>query len=937
MCDSFTLLKDYAYLVYSEPKKEAVKTDKKFRDLVDCKNCNSSFCDYYLYPHQLQTLEALEKGKSVVLTASTGSGKTESWLLYFLRKGVRVLAIYPTKALANDQTFRLYKNLSCLGYNVYAKEEKGIYYGDLVRYDGDTSDKSEVIRSLPRSKIITTNPDMLILHLEYLTTLQPNLIVVDELDFYDMAKANALIEILLNSFSHSQFVIISGTLSNPDDLAKRLNNAEVIKGDAFKPEHRYFVVIGKRKELENVYYKHLNKLRAYQIFSFDDFVQKIFDVYYNATLLMDRELRTDIYDAFLKDDEEIEDLLSIYKSCNNELSIAFFPSILECEKFGKYLGIPTHHSKVDKKTRLLLEKRLREGVENYVFTVKTLLQGIDIGHAKRIIHLGLPFLVKDFLQREGRAGRRENIDFVESIIIPGGFDPRLRNGFETLKVWLSIGPEVVIYNPDSLYVKLWNAVLKMRDGKRLNEIEKNLASLVNLINERGEINYPRLRLFKFYEINSERNRIVIESGGRKEEVDRISMKDLIEFYQPGYVDLSNKTIVDHVEYNPRDRYFTVVERPVDEVTNECIKDGMDEYEAILTKWSKETGEYLPPNFELDLELGRILPKVLVDIHFKGEGFVKYREVPVRVRWYILSRKRLPSVKDGKLEYVYYSDKVDLNCNPTPRRGGHEDVTYAYAYEVKNVDVDAGMSFLLTGLRLFYGIRPDLINYSYFGDLLKVWETSPVGLLEKIREGGMVINGKKLDYDTFSSYLNNVNVDETFKVIFYSLYPMEGIDFEKARKDALTLAFKIFKRVKVFDKVVSSAVRNVILDRLRIKDDEYVAVVYPFLGGTKVEFLKNPKEKEVIMLLYDALELSDVILTTSYFPELGKLRVNVVNVKEEFKKKFNAEVDPADFSEDIVNLMLEISSEEQVEEEKIEKLFKLRAGIIQGIANYLSNV
>ncbi|BFH74672.1 hypothetical protein SJAV_26160 [Sulfurisphaera javensis] len=580
----------------------------------------------------------------------------------------------------------------------------------------------------------------------------------------------------------------------------------------------------------------------------------------------------------------------------------------------------------------MLEKRLRERIENNVFTVKTLLQGIDIGHAKRIIHVDLPFLVKDFIQREGRAGRRENLDFVESIIIPRGFDPRLRNGFETLKVWLSIGPEVIIYNPDSLYVKLWDAVLKLREGRNLDNVEKNLAVLVNLIDEKGGVNYHKLNHFKFYEINTEKNRLVIERGGKMEEVDRISMKDLIEFYQPGYIDLSNKTIVNKVEYNPENKYFTVIEKPVDEIENECIKDGIEEYESVLMRWSKETGEYIPPNFELDLELGRVLSKVLVDIQFKGEGFVKYKEVPREVRWYILSRKRLPSVKDGKLEYVYYFNKIDLNCKPTPKKGGYEDITYAY--EVKNVDAEAGMSFLLTALRLFYGIRPDLINYSYFGDILKIWETSPVGLLEKIREGGLVINGKKLDYDTFSAYLNNVKVDEAFKVIFYSLYPVEDIDFDKARQDALTLAFKLFKRVKIFNKVLPSAVRNIVLDKLRIKDKEFVGIVYPFLGGVNVITLTNPKEKEVLMKVLEASEFSDVILTTSYFPELAKLRINVVNVKEEFKKKFNAEVDPSDFSEEIVNLELEISSEEEDDEEKIKQLFKLRAEIIQGMANYL---
>lgn len=74
-----------------------------------------------------------------------------------------------------------------------------------------------------------------------------------------------------------------------------------------------------------------------------------------------------------------------------------------------------------------------------------------------------------------------------------------------------------------------------------------------------------------------------------------------------------------------------------------------------------------------------------------------------------------------------------------------------------------------------------------------------------------------------------------------------------------------------------------MDKLRIKDKEFVGIVYPFLGGVNVITLTNPKEKEVLMKVLEASEFSDVILTTSYFPELAKLRINVVNVKEEFKK------------------------------------------------------
>jgi len=76
--------------------------------------------DRELYLHQLEALRlSLTEGKSLVISAGTGSGKTECFLLPALAKlfaeapstlclpGVRVLVIYPLNALVNNQINRL--------------------------------------------------------------------------------------------------------------------------------------------------------------------------------------------------------------------------------------------------------------------------------------------------------------------------------------------------------------------------------------------------------------------------------------------------------------------------------------------------------------------------------------------------------------------------------------------------------------------------------------------------------------------------------------------------------------------------------------------------------------------------------------------------------------------------------------------------------------
>ena len=73
-----------------------------------------------LYCHQAQMYELAREGKNVVITTSTASGKTLSFLLPVIQEilehpTARAIFIYPTKALAADQYRALQPWLSFFG------------------------------------------------------------------------------------------------------------------------------------------------------------------------------------------------------------------------------------------------------------------------------------------------------------------------------------------------------------------------------------------------------------------------------------------------------------------------------------------------------------------------------------------------------------------------------------------------------------------------------------------------------------------------------------------------------------------------------------------------------------------------------------------------------------------------------------------------------
>ncbi len=154
-----------------------------------------------LYSHQVAALKALHAQRNVIVASGTGTGKTECWLYPAISRllddpgeGVRVIALYPMNALADDQ--RRIRLRSILG-------ETSLTYGE---FTGNTPESEPAEQDYPMNEVVTrksirrappniliTNPSML----EYLL-LRPEdspifasarltFLVIDEIHTYSGA------------------------------------------------------------------------------------------------------------------------------------------------------------------------------------------------------------------------------------------------------------------------------------------------------------------------------------------------------------------------------------------------------------------------------------------------------------------------------------------------------------------------------------------------------------------------------------------------------------------------------------------------------------------------------------------------------------------------------------------------------------------------------
>jgi len=330
-----------------------------------------------LYEHQADAWEAASRGEHLIVTTGTASGKTLAFNLPVLdaiarEPKSRVLYLYPTKALAQDQArslaqFRLPRLRAAI-------------------YDGDTeTDRRWQIRKWANA--ILSNPDMLhvgiLPHHDRWGDVLANLryVVVDEAHVYRGVFGSHVANVLRRLRrlagvygSEPQFLLASATIANPGELASSLLGVEAtVIGDDAAPRAERTVLLWNPPLLDEEL-----GLRASGLSE-------------GSRLLADlvsRGLRTLVFAKSRKSAELIHRFA--------------------LERLGREYAdrLSPYRAGYTPAQRREIERRLAEGELLGVAATDALELGIDVGLLDCVVSVGFPGTVASLRQQWGRAGRR---------------------------------------------------------------------------------------------------------------------------------------------------------------------------------------------------------------------------------------------------------------------------------------------------------------------------------------------------------------------------------------------------------------------------------------------------------------------------------------------------------------------------------------------------
>lgn len=327
-----------------------------------------------LLPFQEESVRAILSGENSIISAPTGSGKTEAFAIPILQKisenptpGVFTLLVYPLNALIDDQVSKI----SDLIQKCSLADKIAVYP---IHGGQSTEYKDMVISDANRkSLIIATNFDFINYHLilqdKKWNELFKNakIIVMDEAHSYTSFHGSNVYHVLKRMkryMNQVQFVGSSATLDNSKEFFSNMfdlpeDSFTYIKSKFRRKQdmHMFFIMPRKFKQrttmemLSSVCYKN------------------------NSTQLV-----------FSNSHNDAEFLASNVEEANNGIRIQ------------------VHRGGLDQNDRKLYESQMKIGELDVLSCTPTLELGIDIGHVDVVIS-AFKNEFDSFIQRIGRAGR----------------------------------------------------------------------------------------------------------------------------------------------------------------------------------------------------------------------------------------------------------------------------------------------------------------------------------------------------------------------------------------------------------------------------------------------------------------------------------------------------------------------------------------------------
>ena len=767
--DSRELLRrlGYEFHVLVEPPSEPEQAEVTFSEVLGVPSAVgrlASLLRERLYMHQLQAIGVLEAGKNLVLVSGTGSGKTEAWFAYAFRNRRKTLVLYPTLALAHDQLSRLSDYSNSLGMKVTRIDSE-----ERTRLAREGFKTSQVKALLSSSDIVVTNPAFLLMDLKryavkpsssLLSSTLPllDLLVVDELDFYSPREISlllAMIRVLAELKRGLQVAVLTAALANPEEVCEYLREVTgrecgIITGKPFRRENRVILVLGKNlSELwrECRSYKKLlesggagrdvlEALESYEAFKAG--AQKVVD----ALRALGVELPSPHVDPI--------EILSAYVD-DDYATLVFTRSINRAEELyrklrfslpeGKSSKVAAHHHLVSRARRSEIEQGLRDGTIRLVLSPRTLSQGVDIGSVARIVHVGLPEEVREFKQREGRKGRRRDIPFTETVVIPSTLWDRelLSRSVQVFEKWVGAPLEVTLVNKENNYGKLFYTLFKLLSRQKLAREEYELLEKLGLVRDgqltrRGKAAWRDLNFYEFAPPFGIK-RVFVGEDGEERYLEDVSFSDLVEKFQVGCIDYSSDGVVVSLLLGGSSGRVVrkIVEQPLREsilARHDALAYAIEEYRRVKSLWGERSSLFA------DYARGKLRSEAVSNVIPPSEGFGMYYKFPYKVLWYIESeRGRLVETSLGTL---VLRDRRVIEV-PALTAGKYSDFTYGKAFEVDYREDLRKLRLGLAFLNVFLRERRRLPLWTFSYSITSVggrkvfilWEEECAGYLEKL--------------------------------------------------------------------------------------------------------------------------------------------------------------------------------------------------------------
>ena len=340
-----------------------------------------------LLSFQEESIRSILAGKNSIISAPTGSGKTEAFSIPILEKishqkeyGVFALFVYPLNALIDDQVSKISKLIDACGL----KNTVDVY----SIHGGQSSEYKDMIiaDAAKKSLIIATNFDFINYHLilqdKKWNELFKNakIIVMDEAHSYTSFHGSNVYHVLKRMKRYMgdvQFIGSSATLDNSQEFFSNMFDLPIESFSFIKSKtrrkrnmHMFFVMprkFGQRTTMEmlsSICYKN------------------------HSTQL-------------------------IFSNSHNDSE--FLASNLENTNEG--IRIQIHRGGLDQNNRKLYESQMKAGELDALSCTPTLELGIDIGHVDVVIS-AFKNEYDSFVQRIGRAGRMGQKSYAICVLDP---------------------------------------------------------------------------------------------------------------------------------------------------------------------------------------------------------------------------------------------------------------------------------------------------------------------------------------------------------------------------------------------------------------------------------------------------------------------------------------------------------------------------------------